>query len=89
MRFAAVLSSPDPDPTSSPGSSRFPRGSEKTLETRLVQTVDWCLGVSLALGFCAITDCVMEMSRDKLTPQGFPHRVLVSALQVSRYQNFR
>ena len=83
MRFAAVLSSPDPDPTSSPGSSRFPRGSEKTLETRLVQTVDWCLGVSFALGFCAITDCVMEMSRD------FPHRVLVSALQVSRYQNFR
>ena len=33
-----------------------------TLGTRLVQMVDWCLGVSLALGFCTITDCVMKMS---------------------------
>ena len=67
-----VLSSPDrpdPDPTSSPGSSRFPRGSEMTLGTRLVQTVDWCLSVSLSFGFCAITDCVMKMSRVQLTPQ--------------------
>ena len=59
-----VLSSPDPDLTSSAGSSRFPRGSEKTL----VQTVDWCLGVYLALGFCAITDSVMAMSRVQFTP---------------------
>ena len=34
-----------------------------TMGTRLVQTVDWCSGVSLALGFCAISDCVMKMSR--------------------------
>ena len=40
-----------------------------TLGTRLVQMVDWCLGVSLALGFCTITDCVMKMSRVQLTPQ--------------------